>query len=71
MYKKKELEKIREQTAKELQDLVIQLHKEMFEVRMQHSLGKLKDVRTMKKKRRQIAQIKTILKEKEIMEGEK
>jgi len=34
-------------------------------------LGKLKDVRTMKKKRRQIAQIKTILKEKEIMEGEK
>lgn len=64
--KKNDQVKLREQTEKELKARIVILQKEIMENKMQFSLGKLKDVHAMKKKKKTIAFIKTILKEREL-----
>ena len=64
--KKQDLAKVKDQSKPELQTLVDQLTKELVELRMQFSLGKLKDVTAMSRKKNAIAQVKTILREREL-----
>jgi len=67
--KKQELTKLRDQSKPELRALVEKLTQELTELRMQFSLGKLKDVKSMKKKKQDIAQVKTIIHEQKLLGG--
>ncbi len=55
---------IREHTVDELKDRVIALRKELFDLQIQKATFKLENVSEIRKKRKLIAQIKTIIKEK-------
>lgn len=66
--KKQELGKSRDQSPAELETQIGKLTKELSQLRLELALGKLKDVKTMGRKRRDIAQLKTILKEKNLEE---
>jgi len=58
------LSEIRENTVDELKDKVIALRKELFDLKVQKATFKLENVAEIRKKRRLIAQIKTIIREK-------
>jgi len=55
---------IRENTVEELKDKIISLRKELFDLKIQKATFKLENVSEIRKKRRLIAQIKTVMKEK-------
>ena len=55
---------IRELTVDELNDKVISLRKELFDLKIQKATFKLENVSDIRKKRKLIAQIKTIIREK-------
>jgi len=67
--KKQDLDKLRDQSKKELESLLEKLARELAELRMQFSLGKLKNVKTMSGKRKDIAQVKTIIHEQKLFGG--
>lgn len=58
------LSEIREHTLEELEEKVISLRKELFGLKIQKATFKLENISELKKKRRLIAQIKTVIKEK-------
>lgn len=58
---------IREQTVEELKDKVISLRKELFDLKVQKATFKLENVAEIRKKRKLIAKIKTVLKEKQLI----
>ncbi len=62
------LEEIRERTIDELSEDVVGLKKKLFELRMAKSLHKLEDVSQLSKTKRMIAQIKTVIREKQLSE---
>jgi len=55
---------LREKNAKELNAELINLLREQFNLRMQHSTGQLEKTHQLKQVRRNIARVKTILTEK-------
>ena len=59
--KKKELQDLFSKSVKELQKLLTNWTKEMLEMRLKLKAGKLKDVHAVKKKRQDIAKIRTII----------
>ncbi len=59
------LVEIREQTVEELKDKIISIRKELFDLKVQKATFKLENVSEISKKRKLIAQIKTIIREKE------
>lgn len=61
----KELLKFREKNLKDLYTELSQLLREQFNLRMQSASGKLKQPHLLRKVKRNIAQVKTILTEKE------
>ena len=54
-------EDLKGKTADELGKMLVDLRKEQFNLRFQHSQGQLDDVSKVRKTRRDIARIKTIL----------
>lgn len=58
------LSDIRENTVEELKDKIISLRKELFDLKIQKATFKLENVADIRKKRKLIAQIKTIIKQK-------
>ncbi len=60
------LSEIREQTVEELKDKVISIRKELFDLRIQKATFKLENVAEIEKKRKLIARIKTVIREKQI-----
>ena len=58
------VEELREENVDTLNDMVIDCSKEYFDLRMQHGSAKLKNFTQLGKKKREIARIKTIIKEK-------
>ena len=58
------LTEIRELTIEELEEKVISLRKELFDLKIQKATFKLENVADIRKKRKLIARIKTIMKEK-------
>ncbi len=55
---------IKENTVEELKDKIIALRKELFDLKIQKATFKLENVSEIRKKRRLIARIKTVMKEK-------
>lgn len=54
-------EDLKGKTTDELNKMLVDLRKEQFNLRFQHSQGQLDDVAKMRKTRRNIARVKTIL----------
>jgi large subunit ribosomal protein L29 len=57
---------IREMGAEELQHKEAELQEQLFRLRVQHSLGQLDNSLKLRETRRDIARVKTILKEKQV-----
>lgn len=59
----KKAKELREKSDVELYELLVELNRELFTLRMQRSLGALEKPHRFKEVKRQIARIKTILNE--------
>ena len=55
---------LREKSEEELGTMLVDLSKEQFGYRMQHSIGQLTQTHLLKKGQKEIAQVKTVLNEK-------
>ena len=60
-----DVKELREQDVSQLEEGLITLLKEHFELRMQQSSSQLSDLTKLRKAKRSIAQIKTIINEKQ------
>ena len=60
------LEEIRECTAAELQDKIVEFKKQLFDLRLKKSMHKLENTAEISKTKRLVAQAKTVIREKEI-----
>ena len=61
-----ELNKMREMTDLELNAELAKLKKDLFNMRFQHVTGQLENPITMRETKRNIARVKTIIREKEL-----
>ncbi len=52
---------LRQKADAELKDLLVELRKEQFDLRMQKASGSLTNPKEMKRVRRQIARVKTVM----------
>jgi large subunit ribosomal protein L29 len=59
-------DELREKSDEELRDLEDQLDDELFRLKMRHQTGQLQQTAELKSKRKDIARIKTILREREL-----
>jgi large subunit ribosomal protein L29 len=59
-------EKIREMSADELKSKERELQEQLFRLRLQKAVGQLDDAIKIRTTRREIARVKTILKEKQV-----
>ena len=64
--KKKELKELHQKSQQDLQSLMKKAQEELVKLKMDRKAGRLKNVRLPENKRRDLARIKTILKEKEL-----
>ena len=60
------LQEMRDQTIEELEAKVISLRKDLFDLRIKKATYKLDNTSEISKKRRIIAQIKTVVKQKQL-----
>ena len=61
-----ELKKMREMTEVELNNELAKMKKELFSLRFQHATGQLENPVQMRELKRNIARVKTIIREKEL-----
>lgn len=61
-----ELKKIREMSEMELNAELVKMKKDLFNLRFQHVTGQLENPIKMRETKRDIARIKTIIREKEL-----
>lgn len=59
-------DEIREMNFEEMQRKVKELKEELFNLRFQHEIGQLENPNKMKQTRRDIAQVKTVMREVEM-----
>ena len=64
--KKTELEKIRDMSVSELEARLVELKKELFNLRFQHAINQLDNPMRLKAVKKEIAVIKTVLRENEL-----
>lgn len=64
--KKKERQELHQKSKKELEELIKKVSQELVKLKMEKEAGKLKNIHLLVEKKRQVAIIKTILKEKEL-----
>ncbi len=57
---------LRDKTIDELKELENSLYRELFELRMQHVTGQLTNYKLLGQKRKDLARVKTVLREKEL-----
>ena len=67
--KNTEMQKIREMNDTELQNRLKDLKTELFNLRFQHAINQLDNPMRLKAVRREIAIIKTVVREKELKNG--
>ena len=67
--KSREIEKIREMNDTELQNRLKDLKQELFNLRFQHAINQLDNPMRLKAVKKEIAIIKTIVRENEIKSG--
>ena len=65
-----ELKKMREMTEVELNSELAKMKKELFNLRFQHVTGQLENPVKMREVKREIARVKTIIREKELAKAE-
>jgi len=65
-----ELNKIREMSEAELNAELLKMKKDLFNLRFQHVTGQLENPILLRETRRDIARVKTIIKEKELARAE-
>jgi len=65
-----ELNKIREMSEAELNAELMKMKKDLFNLRFQHVTGQLENPVLLRETRRDIARVKTIIKEKELARAE-
>ena len=65
-----ELKKMREMTEVELNSELAKMKKELFNLRFQHVTGQLENPVKMREVKREIARVKTILREKDLAKAE-
>ena len=65
-----ELKKMREMTEVELNSELAKMKKELFNLRFQHVTGQLENPVKMREVKREIARVKTILRDKELAKAE-
>lgn len=65
-----ELKKIREMTDTEINAELLKLKNELFNLRFQHVTGQLENPIKMRDTKKNIARVKTIIKEKELAQAE-
>lgn len=65
-----ELKKMREMTEVELNNELAKMKKELFDLRFQHVTGQLENPVKMREVKREIARVKTIIREKELAKAE-
>ena len=65
------IEKMRNMSAKELVAEELKLKKELFNLRFQHVTGQLENPLRMRDLKRDIARVKTVLREQELKKAEK
>ena len=61
-----ELKKMREMTEAELNEELMKMKKDLFNLRFQHVTGQLENPVKMRETKRDIARVKTIIREKEL-----
>ncbi len=61
----KDLSKYKEMKQEDLQTTLVDLRKDYFDTKFQFSLGKLENTSLIREKRRTIAQVKTLIQEKQ------
>ena len=61
-----ELKKIREMSETELQTELVRMKKDLFNLRFQHVTGQLENPIKMRDTKKDIARVKTIIREKEL-----
>ena len=61
-----ELNKIREMSEQELNNELLKMKKDLFNLRFQHVTGQLENPVKLRETKRDIARIKTIIREKEL-----
>lgn len=61
-----ELKKIREMSEVELNSELVRMKKDLFNLRFQHVTGQLENPIKMRETKRDIARVKTIIREKEL-----
>ena len=61
-----ELKKMREMTEAELNAELLKMKKDLFNLRLQHVTGQLENPIKMRETKRDIARVKTIIREKEL-----
>ncbi|MDO4552000.1 MAG: 50S ribosomal protein L29 [Bacillota bacterium] len=64
------IEKMREMTEAELRNEALKLKKELFNLRFQNETGQLENPIKMRDVKREIARVKTVLREKELKRAE-
>ncbi len=65
-----ELNKIREMSEAELNAELLKMKKDLFNLRFQHVTGQLENPVLLRETRRNIARVKTIIREKELSKAE-
>jgi large subunit ribosomal protein L29 len=65
------VEDIRRMTADQMDDEILKLKKERFNLRFQRATGQLENTSRLREARRDIARIKTIARQKKLAEGKK
>ena len=65
------VEDIRRMTADQMDDEILKLKKERFNLRFQRATGQLENTSRMREARRDIARIKTIARQKRLAESKK
>jgi large subunit ribosomal protein L29 len=58
--------KVREMGAEELRTKVLELQEQLFRLRVQQSIGQLDNAIKLRETRRDIARVKTVLREKQV-----
>jgi large subunit ribosomal protein L29 len=65
------VEDIRRMSADQMDDEILKLKKERFNLRFQRATGQLENTSRLREARRDIARIKTIARQKKLAEGKK
>jgi large subunit ribosomal protein L29 len=65
------VEDIRRMSADQMDDEILKLKKERFNLRFQRATGQLENTSRLREARRDIARVKTIARQKKLVEGKK